>query len=313
VFGIGKRLFNENVGYISALICAFYPYFIFYCVFLMSETFVIFFLALSVYFYARIREKNERLNSVLLGMSLGLTFLSRSIVLGLIPVMLFFLLIENWRKYLYPAFIALVFFCLTISPWIIRNYNLWGEFVLLSTRGGYNLWFRNNPYYYEDELTALGEKVPKNILDGIQYREFLDYPQFSPEQNEIVRNRILTQEGIKFIKANPQLIKYLCWFRFKSLLGVQGVLAQGLIYKVAGFLTFGILFPLGVLAFLLDFKKWRVTFPLMAIFAYFIAVYTLTHDGIRYRLPADPYIIILASVIITGIVEWAYRKLIIDK
>jgi hypothetical protein len=50
----------------------------------------------------------------------------------------------------------------------------------------------------------------------------------------------------------------------------------------------------------------------MLIFTYFIAVYTLTHDGIRYRLPADPYIIILASVLIIKIVERGGRKMIND-
>jgi hypothetical protein len=190
--------------------------------------------------------------------------------------------------------------------------------VLLSTRGGYNIWLRNNPYYYEDELSAYGVKVPQSILDNITYREFLDYPKFSGNQNEIERNRILTQEGQKFIRQNPQLFAFLCWVRFKTLLGVQGVLSQGLIYKVVCILSFGIIFPLGIISFFIFHKKWQNTLPLILILVYFIVVYTLTHDGLRYRLPADPYIIILASLIIERLLliiisHQSFKQLTIDQ
>jgi len=48
---------------------------------------------------------------------------------------------------------------------------------------------------------------------------------------------------------------------------------------------------------------------LAAIFGYFITVYTLTHDGIRYRLPADPYLIILASILFAQIVSFVESKI----
>ena len=309
VFGIGRRLFSEGVGYIAAMICALYPYFIFYTVFLMSETFLIFFLALSVYCFVRLREEPVIRWGVFFGIALGLTFLTRSIVLGLIPVFLFLLIIEKPRELLIPSLVSVVLFAVTIFPWVIRNYKLHGEFVLLSTRGGYNIWLRNNPYFYEDELALLGVKVPQDILDSIKYREYLDYPEFSPEQGEIERNRILTSEGMKYVRANPKLFTYFCWVRFKSIIGFQGVLAQGLVYKLVGILTFGILFPLGIIAFFVNIKRWRETLPLMLTFCYFVGVYSLTHDGIRYRLPVDPYIIILASVLLASGISFVNKKL----
>ena len=308
VFSIGKRLFTQGIGYIAALICAVYPYFVFYTVFLMSETFLFFFLALSVYYFVRLREEPGWRFGILFGVALGLTFLTRSIILGLIPFLILLLLIESPRRFILPSIIALVFFSLTISPWVIRNYRLHDEFVLMSTRGGYNLWLRNNPYYYEDELKLLGVEVPQSILDNIEYREFLDYPEFTPEQDEIERNRILTTEGVKFIKANPNLFTYLCWMRFKTIIGVQGTLSRGLIHKVVGFLSFGIIFPLGLIAFIVYYKRWRDTVPLMLIFIYFVGGYTLTHDGLRYRLPADPYLIVLASILISSTVNFVYSK-----
>lgn len=309
IFAIGRRLFSEGTGYIAALISAFYPYFIFYTVFLMSEIFIIFFLALSVYYFVRLKDEPGWKNGLLFGIALGLAFLTRSIVLGLIPFFILLLIVYNPKKLLLPSALAVLFFALTISPWVIRNYALHGEFVLLSTRGGYNIWMRNNPFYYQDELALLGYEVPAHLLKDIKYGEYLDFPQFSADQDEIERNRILTQEGIKFIRQNPSLFAHLCWIRFQTLIGLQGTLSQGLIYKLVGLFSFGILFPLGLISLAVHYKGWRETLPLALIFAYFVGVHTLTHDGIRYRLPADPYLIILASVLIERMLNFIAMKM----
>jgi len=302
VYGIGRRLFNENTGRIAGLISAFYPYFIFYTVFLMSETFAIFFLAGAVYYFVRLKDEPGIKFAILFGLWLGLAFLNRSIILGLIPFFLLYLIFYD-RKQFFPIFLSFLTFAMVILPWVYRNYRLQGEFILLSTRGGYNIWMRNNPYFYEDELKVLGIEIPQAMLDNLKYKEYFDFPVFSPEQNELERNRILTQEGMKFIRANPGFYAFLCWERFKTIIGFQGALTQGLIYIIVGILTFGIIFPSAFIAFFINPKQWRDTLPLIVVFLYFVGVYSLTHDGIRYRLPADPYIIILASFLFWRILD----------
>lgn len=308
VYGTARRLFNDKAGIIAGFISVFYPYFIFYTVILMSETLIIFLLALSMYYFVRLRNENKLFYAALFGISLGLTFLTRSIVLGILPFLLLYLVVFNPKRLLVPALVSLAFFCIAISPWVIRNYNLHGKLVLLCTRGGYNIWFRNNPFYYDNELKALGITIPEKLLKDIKYKDYLEYPVFSPEQGEIERNQILTAEGMKFLKSNPELFTYLCWIRFKTLIGFQGTFAQGIVYILTGLLTFGIILPLGVISFFINIGRWKDTIFLLAIFGYFIAVYTLTHDGIRYRLPADPYIIILASLLLTQIAVYFQGK-----
>ena len=309
VFKIGKRLFNDNTGYISALICAVYPYFIFYTVFLMSETFLIFFLALSMYYFFELRHEPGWKNAVLLGLMFGLTFLTRSIILGVIPFLLLYLVIFDYRRQIVPVVISVVVFSAVLAPWVIRNYNLHGQFVLLSTRGGYNIWLRNNPFYYEDELKALGYAVPQHLLRDIKYIEYLDYPEFSEDMGEIERNKILTEEGKKFILRNPKLFTYLCWIRLQTILGFHGTLSQGLIYKLVGILSFGILFPCALISLIVNRRYWKEFLPLVLIFGYFVSVYTLTHDGIRYRLPADPYLFLIASLLLAQVFAWISGKL----
>ncbi len=303
VFHIGRRIFSETAGYIAAAFSALYPYFIFYTAFLMSETFTFFFFTLSVLYFVKLKEEQSLTNGIIFGLTLGLTFLTRSIILGLVPFLLILLIWRSPRRLARPVITAALTFIVTISPWVVRNYLVFDEFVLLSTRGGYNIWLRNNPYFFEDELKALGAQVPQSILDNIKYRQFLDYPQFEESQDEVERNRILTDEGMKFIKANPRLFAFLCWVRFKSIVGFSGTLSQGLLYKLVGIFSFGLALPLSVISLVLFRDRWRDTLPFVLIFLYLVGVYTLTHDGVRYRLPADPFLIIMASAVIERILS----------
>ena len=309
VFGIGKRLLNEGTGYIAAWLCALYPYFIFYTVFLMSETFLIFFLALSIYYYVAMWQDPTVKNAILLGIMFGLTFLTRSIIFGLIPFLLLYLVILNYKKQILPVMVSVVVFSAVLAPWVIRNYNLHGKFVLLSTRGGYNIWLRNNPFYYQDELEALGYKVPVKYLNDIKYREYLDFPALPENSGEIERNKILTEEGKKFIALNPKLFAYLCWIRLRTILGFHGTLSQGLMYKMVGIFSFGIIFPCALISLVVNRRRWKEFIPLVMIFGYFVSVYTLTHDGIRYRLPADPYLFLIAALFVERIIAWIGAKL----
>ena len=49
----------------------------------------------------------------------------------------------------------------TIAPWSIRNNAVFGEFVLLSTNGGPNLWMGNNP-----DSTGFYMPLPSSV-DGL--------------------------------------------------------------------------------------------------------------------------------------------------
>ncbi len=39
---------------------------------------------------------------------------------------------------------------LTISPWAIRNWQVFGRPIITTTHGGYTLWLANNPAYYRE-------------------------------------------------------------------------------------------------------------------------------------------------------------------
>lgn len=49
-----------------------------------------------------------------------------------------------------------------------------------------------------------------------------------------------------------------------------------------------------VLSFFLGWKKIRALLPFWSLVGYFLLFYSLTHEGLRYRLPVDPYMILAA-------------------
>jgi hypothetical protein len=182
-----------------------------------------------------------------------------------------------------------------MAPWVIRNYQLQHQFVLLSTRGGYNLWMRNNPYYIADEYRGMGVEFSPEKLDKLNYQEYiLGYPEFHPEQSEVERNKILTQAGIKFIKANPGFFFELCWIRFKWTIGWRGIGLKGPLLNGLSLIFYGPALLGLIVSLFVGWKHLSVTLPLWSVVGYFILFYSLTHEGLRYRLPVDPCMILLA-------------------
>ena len=228
IYDIGKRAFKDDrIATIAGFWAAFYPHFIFYSWILMAEGLLLLLLALGVWAYFRLLETPRWTWAVGMGAAFAGFVLTRSFLIAFFPLMLIFtvIFIKDRRKWQLASLAALTFAILVV-PWMIRNSVLQGQLILLSTRGGYNLWMRNNPYYIADELESEGVNFSPEKLDKLKYKEYiLGWPEFTPEQGEVERDKILSREGIKFITANPGFFLEMCWIRFKWTIGWQG---QGL-------------------------------------------------------------------------------------
>lgn len=298
IYDMAKRAFPDwRVATLAALWASFYPHFIFYSWILMAEALLLVLLAGGFWAYVRLIKTPHWFWAVLLGVLFAAFTLTRSFLIAFFPLMLVFIVIfvRSSLRWRYAGLAALAF-CVTMAPWIIRNSSLHDQFVLLSTRGGYNIWMRNNPYFIEDELKAMGVEFSPEILDNLKYREYiLGYPELTPEQGELERNEILTREGIKFIRANPEFFLKLCWIRFKWTIGYKGIGLQGPLLNGISLISYGPVLLGFLLSLLLAWRHIAIAFPLWSVVGYFILFYSLTHEGLRYRVPVDPYMMILAA------------------
>lgn len=306
VYLIGKLIFNTNIGLIAALICSFYPFFIYYTGYAMTETLNITLITLLIYlFYITVRNKSDLL-PFLLGIVLAMTCLIRAMMFAFFLIIIILLLLEipkgfKFKKSLY-FFIG---FTVLMTPWILRNYIIHGQIVIVPTTGGATMWMRNNPDVVIPEMRQAGFTVPEKVINNIRRRDLIKYPEFGDE-NEVERNKIITERVKEFIKANPLFFSYLCKNRFLWYMSFTGSTERTFWHKLIGFLTWGLILPLSLFGLLLAAikGKFKDILIMVILMGFFAGVHTIVHGGIRYRLPTDPFFIILASFSIIYIWDW---------
>lgn len=312
IYDIGKRAFkDEKIATIAALYACFYPHFIFYSWILMSEVAMMVLLAAGFWAYFRLLKHSKWSWAFLIGFFFALFVLTRSFLIFFFPIMLLFVLIFGQSRYRWQfTVLAALAFCLTMLPWWYRNYRLHDRFLLVSTRGGCNLWIRNNPYFIEDELKAMGVEFSMEKLDNLAHREYiLGYPEFTKDQGEVERNKILTRGGIEFILSNPGFFLELCWNRFKWTIGYRSIGLRGPLLNGLSLIFYGPVLLGFLVSLFIGWKELKVTLPLWAVVGYFIVFYSLTHAGIRYRVPVDPFMILLAVYSFFFIYDRFIRKI----
>ncbi len=308
VYVVGKRSIGEMVGLLALYATAVYPFFLYYVPLLMWDTLFIFLLWLALYLFYVLKEKPNTSIAILLGLSAGAAILTRSLFLLFLPPMGLCLLVYENRKQLLPLIGVIGLAAIAvIVPWIVRNYKVHHAFIVTSTRGGYNLWMRNNPLFIEDELAKTGVRLPAGWIEQIQGREFLEFPDLEAE-SEIDRNAEITSRAWKFIKNNPKFFLLLCWNRLKEFLGVAGYTAHGGIYRLTALFWYGLFLPLALAGMVMTRGAWRKLLVLYLLIIFFVSVHSVLHGNIRYRIAIDPCLILFACAPVAELLRFCTHK-----
>jgi hypothetical protein len=169
---LGHRLFSSAVaGRVALFLLAIYPNNIGYVPLVMTEVFYTMLLLLGCWLLV-VYESVFAL--ILAGLIFGLATLVKA---QSIIVIVFIFAIDFLRKFdvhqirndLIKATIVMAITFAVISAWSYRNYQIFGEFVLVSTNGGLTLLTGNNPsargdYTYDDPLvTSLHRSVATQV------------------------------------------------------------------------------------------------------------------------------------------------------
>lgn len=267
VYCIGKKFLNlpQNLVFLASLTVLIWPYFILYSTLILTEILFTFFLLLSVYLFL-IFQKNFSLKSgFLTGFCFALAALIRPVIL-LLPFWLIFVLFLTTRSnqgksHLLKMVLVLVVFLISLTPWIIRNYIQFHQFIPLASglipileRAYISL-----DYTQGSQALLLGEANWKTVILARLKNIFLFWnPGAQGDRTEL------------FIKKYP-------WLNLLFL-----------IYKIT-FLT------ILALAFLsLKFAKKKEILLLWATIFYFWAFHTILYPYPRYTLPIIPLVILLA-------------------
>jgi 4-amino-4-deoxy-L-arabinose transferase-like glycosyltransferase len=297
---IARRLFPERgrADVLSAWIVACYPLLILYPIGLATENLFFTLLLASFLFLLRLVGQPSRTACLLSGIVLGLTALTRSVILpfaGLSVLWAWFALKER-RGALLMALAMLI----VITPWVARNSRLHGRLTGIESSMGYNLYLGYHPQ--GDGSFVFGPSLDLlSILDDVE------------------RDRLGTAQALTFIRADPGRVLPLALDRLGFFMGLEkrvlmyfysndlvGYLPAPVLLTVAAILLLP--FVLVALAAVLGLGLLPLR-PGPVLLLLLLVAYSLPHVLIlaedRFHLALVPFFAILAAQVWSG----AWREL----
>ncbi|HAT71871.1 MAG TPA: hypothetical protein DCS63_03550 [Elusimicrobia bacterium] len=285
-----KLLFSQRTARITAALISFYPYFIAYTGDALSETFLTFMLAAAVYLIARTASKPSWGNIAVTGIFIGLTGLTKSTTLP------FFMLACAWlwwRAGLRAGFMVGVFTLLTIAPWTLRNYFHYDKsYIMPVSTPWYSLYGASCDEALWPETLPELDTPPTDELNALAIPKDWGYVASLPLPE---RDKYCKEKALAWLKANPEKFRLLVYKRFLHFWRLYPMMAWRW-QKHLAMATSGIYIPLCVIGLALAWRKFRGTSLIIALFAAYTAVHLFFVVTLRYRVPMDTFVIMMAAL-----------------
>ena len=298
---------GETVALLAAGFGAVYAYFILYAATLMTETF---FIVVLLWSLERALAMRSRLSQgrklapglvLTFGLSLGIATLLRQSILPWLMVLFAWMLWVGWRsgqsrRALIGLLTATVPIVLLILPFTLRNYHVYGTFLLLNSNAGYAMYSAQHP------------------LQGTSFHEFaaVPVPDALMGLNEARLDRELMRQGIGFVLAEPGRYLWLSLSRVGDYFDFLPEKGTSLLHNIGRMGSFALFLPFMLYGIWLALRaagprrsraSWAefATSPLALVFL-FMTFYSLLHILTwampRYRLPVDAVLLPFAALAI---------------
>lgn len=296
-FRLTRLLFPAGwAPYWAGVIVAFYPFFLFYQGLALSET--LFDTALLSFFAVLYRwsARGCRIGGALICvMLLGATATYTRATLTILPPLL--PAIAAWsrkcsiRHVLVVALVGSALYAGALSPWWIRNYLLFDAFVPFVTSSSSVLYLGNNPANLvgDNDWSKDGEQDVVSRIEAMP--------------GELDRQNAYSQAAKAYIKAYPvrmidrSLHKLK---RFWNIIPNADRYNTGLLSIISA-ISFGPIFILSIIGLFINRTLWRPLLPVYSLIGYFTVVHCLTVGSLRYRLPLEAFLIILAAMAVSSL------------
>jgi 4-amino-4-deoxy-L-arabinose transferase-like glycosyltransferase len=294
---IARQLYGLSIAKIATLAIATYPALALWTGTVMSDLPFLAGLLLLISFIVYTRPY-RLLNTVIIGITLGLLTLTRGVALGLFVIipMIWYIQCANARKLVTFSLLLFITYAAFLTPWIQRNYSLFGK-LTLSTNLGQTVYIGNHH-------GATGGFVPTS------------FSRYTSTLNEAEGSRELLGEAVKFIVSHPAEAALLIPKKMMHLflLETSAVtwLFQGervyppwLKYSLYGitqlcYIPFLLLFFLRIVELLHVVNRPRGLQWTGWLFAFYFTLLCLIFLGEdRYRLPILPWMMLESSVLLS--------------
>ncbi|MBM4082346.1 MAG: glycosyltransferase family 39 protein, partial [Planctomycetes bacterium] len=283
VFLLAQRVFDERAGMIAAVICVFYPFFIFYTGLILTETFFACALAALVFALVDVRDRRDVQGAAWAGLALGVCVLLRPSMLTFVPFLLpFWIACAGWRRETVKSFVMVAgAVAIVLIPWTWRNYVVTGgKFVPTTLLVGKSLYEANSDY-----------------ATGGPAMHLVQWPPEIERMSEYDADRYMKAKAVEWIKANPGCFVKLAfvklgrfWNPFPNFEEYRSTP-----YLLISLFSFGPVLVFSLWGIWRAAGQWRQVLLLLAPVFYFSLLHSVFVGSIRYRMPVEPFLIVLAG------------------
>lgn len=309
VLKLSLKWFGRDAAVVATALVAFWPNLIFFTTILSSELFFIMLVLIGLWLW----EKRDQgwWPLVMAGLVWGLACYVRPVAL-LLPVALIFAALPSGPgavlRRVGRAAVVIMLMLAVLSPWTMRNYQLFGERVLVSTNFGPNLWMGNNPdsrgeYMPLPDWVADMSETERAAALGAIAREHIrsDIPGFVVA-SLVKAVRLYDRETIGVVWNEAAL---------ERRVGPTGVVAAKVVASGYWYALL-VLTAFGLIRQARDIS-WRVLFhPALLALLYFTALHAVTVVQDRYHMPVSGFVAMLAGLGLADILRRrqmrSYRK-----
>jgi hypothetical protein len=296
VYKISNRIYNSKINaFITGLVVTLNPVSLWYIPFYFIELVFTFFVVATLYMgYKAYRFQNVR-DGVLFGILLGISTLGKGVVLlfpfSLAAALILFKIFRvkslvglTYISIIKTFVLSGIIMFLVILPWAIRNKNVSGKWILVSSNAGVeffrgNVFAENNSYKLKNELGSMlteSFKREEKILDSLG----LENPtplQLDSVFNPMMKSYVMKTPGKFAIKIVKQIPTY--WTLSQNY-------KSSLIRVVIVLILFG-LFAAGFVI-----RPGLFNFFVLIIAVYMTLVYAAVYAIARYSFPLYPLLLI---------------------
>ena len=304
MFRLARRVWpgRDNLALLSAGLGGVYAYFVLFGAKVQTEAFFIILVLwsleralalLDVFKEPETRRSAYVMIALGLGASLGLATLLRQSILPWAVVLFALLLLAGWQeKRLGKAFTSLliagVIILAFVLPFTLRNYRVYGDFLLLNSNAGYAMYLAQHPMHGTDFQAFDAAPLPSD-MDPVP-------------KNEAQWDRALLARGFEFITADPGRYALLSLSRAADYFMFWPARETPLVNNIGRVLSFAIFLPFMLYGLWFSFREWRRYWLLYAFVVFYSLMHILTWAMIRYRLPVDAVLILFAALAIGSLI-----------
>ena len=290
---ISRRIFGEEVALLTGIVLALWPSLILYVTVLASELPFMFLTLAAIDVWSHPKGSNLR-TYLLAGVLLAGACYIRPIAL-LLPIVFgisFAFYNGQWRDQIIRVVVVMMTMLVLIAPWSVRNYQLFGHVVLISTNGPVTLWMGNHPG-----------------TDGA----YAETPGWAQSANEYDRSKLMGERAIEYIKADKigfitrSATKLIRQHSYETIAvtwnseGITNAFGKSLIFPLKvicqAYWYLVLLLAIGAIFLMLGKHGFvsTVLHPVLAPWIYFSALHAIIVAQDRYHFASIPFIAILSA------------------